>query len=753
MTDVRLTLYPVGDSYVIVAVAALALIALLALGPAKGKLSPGRRGVLAVLRLLTIAAVILAMLRPTLLYTETRKQAATLVVLADRSRSMSVPDELGGKTRWEAERRALDDSRRPIRDLAKDFEVRAYTFDGELHPAELSDGRIQLGEKPDGQQTALGAILDDMLREQAGKRLLGVLLLSDGAQRSYPPRDALPQTAASRLKYLGYPLYTFRFGQARGLGQAQDVAVKEMVATERVFVKNELTVTGQIRADGYVNRDVRVRLLFETAPGKLEPVAQKTVHVEADGELIPVKLTYTPQVPGEYKIALDAVQQPGELVTTNNQMSTFVHVLKGGLKVLYLEGALRVEQRFLRRSLDASPDLKVDYVRIDPQRPETRPTDLAERFRPGKYDVYLLGDVDSMAFRGKELADLAEAVSRGAGLIMLGGFHSFGPGGYAKTPLADVLPVEMNAMERQPFGEAVAPDLHLPGPLRMKPTRVGLLHFALTLAPDPQENLRRWAQLPPLDGANRFRDVKPGAMVLAEAGRDQPLLLAQQFGNGRVLAFAGDSTWHWYMHGFETAHKRFWRQVVLWLARKDESQEGSVWVKLAQRRLAPNQRVEFTVGAQSPTGEPVAAANYKAEAILPDGSKRPVQIVTTDKHGAGSFRETQAAGDYTIRVWATQNGEEIGSANARFSVHEEDLELDNAAADATLLDSLAAITGGQALPPEELPKLVQRLAQQAENLDVQTETKETLWDTWTLFLILTGLLGTEWFLRKRWSLV
>jgi hypothetical protein len=219
------------------------------------------------------------------------------------------------------------------------------------------------------------------------------------------------------------------------------------------------------------------------------------------------------------------------------------------------------------------------------------------------------------------------------------------------------------------------------------------------------------------------------------------------------LAFAGDSTWHWYMHGFETAHKRFWRQVVLWLARKDESQEGSVWVKLAQRRLAPNQRVEFTVGAQSPTGEPVAAANYKAEAILPDGSKRPVQIVTTDTNGAGSFRETQAAGDYTIRVWATQNGEEIGSANARFSVHEEDLELDNAAADATLLDSLAAITGGQALPPEELPKLVQRLAQQAENLDVQTETKETLWDTWTLFLILTGLLGTEWFLRKRWSLV
>lgn len=752
MTDVRLSLYPVGDSYVIVAVAASALMALMAIGP-RAKLSRGRRAVLAILRLMTIAAVILAMLRPTLLYTETKKQAATLVILADRSRSMSVPDELDGKARWEAQRRALDDARRPLRDLAQDFEVKAYTFDSELHPAELSEGKIQLGEKADGEQTALGAVLDDMLREQAGKRLLGVLLLSDGAQRAYPPRDALPQIAASRLKYLGYPLYTFRFGQARGLGQAQDVALKEMVATERIFVKNELTVTGQVRADGYVNRDVRVRLLFETSPGKLEPVAQTTVHVDADGELIPVKLSYTPQTPGEYKIVLDAVQQPGELVTTNNQMSTFVHVLKGGLKVLYLEGEFRAEEGRLRRSLDASQDFKVDYVRIDAQRPETRPAELTDMLKPGKYDVYILGDLDSSAFQGEELASLAEAVSRGAGLIMLGGFHSFGPGGYAKTPLAAVLPVEMSDMERQPFGATIAPDLHWPGPLRIKPTRVGLLHFALTLDSDPRESQRLWAQLPPLDGANRFRDVKPGALVLAEGGRDQQLLLAQQFGNGRVMAFAGDSTWRWYMRGFEALHKRFWRQVVLWLAKKDESQEGSAWIKVSQRRVAPNQRVEFTVGAQSQTGEAVDDATYRAEATAPDGSKRPLQVIAADKQGTGSLRETQAAGDYAIQVWATQDGREIGTARARFSVYAEDLELDNAAADATLLDSLAAMSGGQSLPPEELPKLVQRLSQQAEHLDVKTETKNTLWDTWTLFLILTGCLGTEWFLRKRWSLV
>ena len=104
-----------------------------------------------------------------------------------------------------------------------------------------------------------------------------MVLLSDGAQRAYAPRDLPPQTAAARLKHLGYPLFTFPFGQSRGLGEAQDVAVKDLIVNPNVFVKNELTISGQVRVDGYVNVDIPVRVLFETAPGKMEVVAQQTI--------------------------------------------------------------------------------------------------------------------------------------------------------------------------------------------------------------------------------------------------------------------------------------------------------------------------------------------------------------------------------------------------------------------------------------------------------------------------------------------
>jgi hypothetical protein len=279
------------------------------------------------------------------------------------------------------------------------------------------------------------------------------------------------------------------------------------------------------------------------------------------------------------------------------------------------------------------------------------------------------------------------------------------------------------------------------------------MHFALVLAGKRSENAELWAKLPPLDGANKFHDLPRGATVLIDAGQDKPLLVAQAFDNGRVMAFAGDSTWRWPMHGFEAAHKRFWRQIVLWLARKDQTQESGVWIRMEQRRFGPSQRVEFVVGATSPTGDPIADADFKAEIVLPNGLHRPLSLVRQDQQMTGSFGDTEMAGDYTIEITASRNDQPLGAASARFLVVQQDLELDNASADAGTMESLAAMTDGRSLAPEQLPELIRILTEDTENLEVQQETKKTFWDTWPFFLTIVVLLSIEWYLRKRWGLV
>ena len=336
---------------------------------------------------------------------------------------------------------------------------------------------------------------------------------------------------------------------------------------------------------------------------------------------------------------------------------------------------------------------------------------------------------------------------------MLGGFSTFGPGGYDQTALADVLPIKMSRFERQKLGDPIRRDLHRPGPLRMRPSPFGLNHFALMLSSDRQKNLDAWNRLPPLDGANRFGELKPGATTLAVDDHDEPLLISQSFGGGRVMAFAGDTTWHWWMQGFEQSHKRFWRQVVLWLAKKDELVEGNVWIRLAQRRLSPSGRLECSVGARSPTGEPVTDAKFEAEVVLPDTTTRPLRLTRRDEHWAGTFAETLSAGDYSIVVKASRGDQPLGTARARFLVFEEDLELDNASADVRGLESLAARTGGESVAPEQLPELLDKLTQETESLEDRVETKHTYWDRWPFFLVFVGLLGVEWYFRKRWGLV
>ena len=378
-------------------------------------------------------------------------------------------------------------------------------------------------------------------------------------------RDTPPQVPARRLADLGYLLYTIPLGQSRGLGQGRDLAIEELIVPQQIFVKNRLDVQGTLRVEGFVNQDLVGQLLFETSPGKMEPVSASQVQAQQDGQRLPIQGHYTPEQPGEYKVTLRTPSLPGEMVTTNNEMSTFVTVRKGGLNVLYVEGAIRIEQKFIRRSLDPSPDIKIDYVRVDAQRKETRPPDLKDRFLPGRYDVYIFGDVDAQAFDPGELDQLAKTINQGAGFMMLGGIHSFGAGGYGRTPLADVLPIHIDRFERQNFDEPTRSDLHLSGSLQMMPTPIGQMQ-SLMLLSTRDKNRATWSELPPLDGANRFRDLKPGAQMLAESIDGQPLLVAKDYGAGRVLAFAGDSTWRWWLKGFAARHRRFWRQTILWLA-------------------------------------------------------------------------------------------------------------------------------------------------------------------------------------------
>ena len=250
-----------------------------------------------------------------------------------------------------------------------------------------------------------------------------------------------------------------------------------------------------MRAKGFAGQTLDVELFVE---GQATPVAKTRVKVPEGADVIPITgLTYTPQTPGEKQVTLKVAKQEGELVVTNNEISTFVTVLSGGLNVLFLQGSnFTWDYRFLMRAIERSPDIQVEGLVIRrPAAGRRRARSTTAEFAPGRYNVYVLSDLPADFLTPKQQKLLVDAVKKGAGFMMLGGRSSFGAGGWAGTPIEEILPAAIHPGD----GE-----LEPPGGIKFVPSTEGLDSFVLQVGANRQETARIWAALPPILGTNRF---------------------------------------------------------------------------------------------------------------------------------------------------------------------------------------------------------------------------------------------------------
>ncbi len=279
-------------------------------------------------------------------------------ILCDLSESMTIPDG-DGSTRYDSMRAILEQSRDSLKKLGENVETLCYGFGESTVELGVNDGAIDFPDAPTEQETLLGAALEDVARRNAGKRLLSVLVLSDGAQRDSDLSDPTPQEAALRLRGAERRVDVLPIGVSDDARGTLDVSVAELRANDRVFVGNELAVSGRLRAIGLKGREIPLNLELETAPGVMTVVAQTTLTPASDDATIPWRLLCKPSTPGEWKLRVSSPVLQGELLDSNNEMSAFVQAIDGGVKTLYVEGTRRYEQKFLRAALDASSDVLV----------------------------------------------------------------------------------------------------------------------------------------------------------------------------------------------------------------------------------------------------------------------------------------------------------------------------------------------------------------------------------------------------------
>ena len=170
--------------------------------------------------------------------------------------------------------------------------------------------------------------------------------------------------------------------------------------------------------------------------------------------------------------------------------------------------------------------------------------------------------------------------------------------------------------------------------------------------------------------------------------------------------------------------------------------------------------VVFRGGARAETGEVLPNVTFSAEFESKGEASTAAKIsmAESDDEWIGQTDAPSTAGEYILRVVATEDDVEVGKAGARFQVEQVDLELADPAANPQRLAMLSEMTkqaGGRVVPPEQLNDFIKEIRERPPETKLEVQSKwrfgDTSADTWPFFAIFVGLMASDWYLRKKWG--
>jgi len=667
------------------------------------------------------------------------------------------------------------DGGKRLNELAKEYRLRFFAIrriDGlDLLPqletrdsAFLETFRQQL--KANGEMTAMGAALADVLRRKAGTQLAGVILVSDFNHNSGPPPEAL----ASRLDV---PVFCVGVGRS----ESQDVAVElQLPPFMKKGEKSLLTVV--LRQEGFSGNQVQLRVwvqkpaqlkdaadrpprgapetLPETTKNTEEQILERTV--DLTDRVVTVELPFTPSETGQHIFAAEVEALPSEKLTQNNRAVKDTFVRDYFVRVLFIEDEPTWEWRFIREVFHRDPLVGPDgfrtYLRsADPQVGEKNPLFLTSLSIPRRdffaNDVIILGDLPASAMSPAIVEMIGEFVNdMGGGLVFCAG-PRFGPGQWNETPLGQLLPVEVPALTRV-RETGFAPQL----------TPEAALFDFMRLGESDEEFKKAWDNLGKLSWYYPVQRVRPLATVLASHPHDtcpdgkthQPLIAIQKVGRGEVVYVGTNEMWRLRRKYGEKYYRQFWGQMIHRLAIQHAlGAEKRFVVRSDHREYRTGDEAVLTVEAYDADFRPLdtsqlATPQLAGTLFVPQETQSQMREVRFSQTRAGWF-ETRVKlynpGEYRLVVEDPLTNQPV---EARFVVSNQVVEFQQPTRNLERQRLLAQLTGGKSYEMSEWANLLNDLPREAR---VESEIREfEIWNSWPFFVFVVGLLLSEWFARK-----
>ncbi len=731
---------------------------------------------------MAIIALAVCLVEPLFTGTRPRPGSNLFLVVADNSRSLQLSDSGSDRSRGQVMKAGLAEESAWLTRLSQDFDVRRYVFDTNVRPVK-SFAEVTL----DGEASAINGSLNGLADRFRGQPVAGILLLTDGngtdlADVAIDSKQKLP------------PIYPVVIGNDGGL---VDLSVSQVAVSQTNFEAAPVTITATLEGRAVAGRQVGLRVLNEAG----EEIERRKIEHIVDGEPVVQRFLLKPEksginfftvqafLNGEEKLTeSDATSQ--ETTLANNRRIVTVDRGGGPFRILYLGGRPNWEFKFLRRALDEDDEVKlVGLLRVAKKEPKftflsrsgerTNPlfrgfgnkdeqaeqydqpvlvrlgTKDADELRGGfpkssdelfQFHAVILDDIEAAFFTQDQMSLLQQFVSRrGGGLLMLGGNHSFGEGGYQRTAIGDMLPVYMDRGDPTAAGAGY----------RMLLTREGWLQPWARLRTNESDESKRLAAMPDFKSLNSVRTIKPGASVIAQVtgadGQEIPALVVQPFGQGHTASLLIGDLWRWNLQRTDPTQsdlEKSWRQTVRWLV---SDVPGRVEVETRRTSSAAMPAVEVLVRARDAQFEPLDNAHVLLRVQTPDEHQIELIAESSDRSPGqyAALFAPRVPGVYRATVIVTAaDSSEVGQREIGWTVEPQTEEFRTLAVNRPLLKQLAQVTGGEVISVDDLDRFVGSLPNR--KIPITETWTYPLWHQSSVFFFAFGCLISEWGLR-RWK--
>ncbi len=587
-------------------------------------------------RLGSLIVVLAALANPSLIEEQRKPIADVALVVVDDSDSMSIGDR-----------------RQQVQAARESLKKKLGQQDGlEIREAVLPPAHIQLGsERPGG--TRLIETMRSALVEVPPERLAGVVLLSDGQVHD------VPQTLPPELG--GAPLHALIAG--------------------RKNERDRLIVLEQSPRFGVVGREVTAKFKVEDPAGGTAPVT-----ISVGGEVVrrmdvpvgrSVEVPITVGNPSANVVEIEVAPGQSELTLDNNRALFTINGVRDRLRVLLVSGEPYQGERAWRNLLKSDPAVDLIHFTIlrTPQKDDFTPVrelslivfPMRELFEQKlkEFDLIIFDRYESSNLITRDyFRNIAEYVKGGGALLVSVGPVFATQRSLYRTPLGGASGV----LPAAPLGDVLETGF------KPKVTEIGQRHPVtanLPQAGDPGKDPEwgRWFRLV-TSRAERGNAVLSGA-------NDQPLVVLDRVGEGRVAQLMSDHLWLW-NRGIDGGgpQPELVRRVAHWLMKEPDLEEEAL------RATAVGGRIEVQRRTLADTFPQVTMTS-------PDGGTRTIDLRQTSPGLGLGVTEVDKPGLYRFDDGTLKTVAAVGSPDP--------LEFSDVRATDQKLKPLAEASGGSTM--------------------------------------------------------